>query len=155
MPATKNYLNLTMLKKINASIFLLLITLFLFSSCDKDNYNKKLGQYAVGVKYNGNKTISLRFFINGVESGLLELVSTNRPSPVNDCRDLKKPSELVNVFVVKGVPVGKHKLEIKTETGLLLETLEFNMLDKECVFQQIEIQSNKIKSQPRDIKLAF
>lgn len=134
-----------MLKKINASIFLVLTALFLLASCDKDNFNKKLGQYAIGLKYKGDAALKLQFSVDGKESGTLQVVNTNRPSPVSDCKDLKKPETLINVFVVKDVTVGKHQLEIKTETGILLETLEFNMLDKECVFQEIEIPLSKVK----------
>lgn len=134
-----------MLKKINASIFTLLIALFLLSSCDKDNFNKKLGQYAIGLKYNGDATLNINFFIDGKESGALKVVNTVRPSPVNDCKDLKKPENLINVFVVKDVAIGKHQLEIKTNTGILLKTLEFNMSDKECVFQEYEIPLHKMK----------
>ena len=136
---------ITMLKKINASIFLLFIALFLLPSCDKDNFNKKLGQYAIGLKYKGDTALTLHFFIDGRESGTLQIMSTNRSSPINDCKDLKKPETLVNVFVAKNIAVGKHQLEIKTDSGTLLETLEFNMLDKECVFQEIHIPMNKIK----------
>lgn len=134
-----------MFKKINASIFTLLIALFLLPSCDKDNFNKKLGQYAIGLKYKGDAALNLRFSIDGKESGTLQAVTTVRPSPVNDCKDLKKPEHLVNVFVIKDVAVGKHQLEIRTESGILLETLEFNMSDKECVFQEIEIPLHKMK----------
>lgn len=134
-----------MLKKINASIFPLLIALFLLPSCDKDNFNKKLGQYAIGLKYKGDAALNLQFFIDGKESGTLQVVTTGRPSPVNDCKDLKKPENLINVFVIKDVSVGKHQLEIKTDTGILLETLEFNMSDKECIFQEIEIPLHKMK----------
>ncbi len=134
-----------MFKKINASIFLLLIALFLLSSCDKDNFNKKLGQYAIVLKYKGDATLNLQFFIDGKESGTIQVVNTGRPSPVNDCKDLKKPENLINVFVIKEVTVGKHQLEIKTDSGILLETLEFNMFDKECVFQEIEIPLHKMK----------
>lgn len=134
-----------MFKKINASIFLLLIGFFLFSSCDKDNFNKKLGQYAIGIKYKGDANLNLHFFIDGNENGTLQVVATSRPSPVNDCKDLKRPETLINVFVAKDVAIGKHRLEIKTETGILLETLEFNMQDKECVFQDIHIPAYKVK----------
>ena len=134
-----------MLKRINASIFTLLIALFLLPSCDKDNFNKKLGQYAIGLKYKGDSALNLRFFTDGKEIGTLQVVTTGRPSPVNDCKDLKKPENLVNVFVIKDVAVGKHQLEIRTDSGVLLETLEFNMFDKECVFQEIEIPLHKMK----------
>ena len=90
-----------MFKKINASIFLLFIALFLLSSCDKDNFNKKLGQYAIVLKYKGDATLNLQFFIDGRESGTIQVVNTGRPSPVNDCKDLKKPENLINVFVIK------------------------------------------------------
>jgi len=139
-----------MLKKISTSIFLLFIVLFLLPSCDKDNVNKKLGQYAIGLKYNGDATLKLQFLIDGKESGTLQVVTTSRPSPINDCKDLKKPENLVNVFVVKNVTIGKHQLEIMTETGILLKTLEFNMLGKECVFQEIEIPLDKIKKPALD-----
>jgi|GEM_PF-2864030 len=135
-----------MLKRINTSIFSLLIALFFLSSCDKDNFNKKLGQYAVGLKYKGDANLKLHFLIDGKEIGTLKLVTTGRPSPVIDCKDLRKPENLINVFVIKDVAVGKHQLEIKTEAGILLETLEFNMFDKECVFQEIEVPLNKTKN---------
>ncbi len=135
-----------MLKKITFSIFLLLIGLFLFPSCDKDNFNKKLGQYAIGLKYKGNVTLNLQFFIDGKESGTLQVVTTSRPSPINDCKDLKKPENLINVFVIKDVAVGKHQLEIKNSAGVLLETLQFNMSDRECVFQEYEIPLDKMKN---------
>jgi len=134
-----------MTKKINASIFLLFIIVLLLPSCDKDNFNKKLGKYAIAVKYKGHEALKLQFFIDGKESGKLQLVTTSRPSPVNDCKDLRKPGELINVFVAKDVPVGKHQLEIRTEEGILLETLDFLMYDKECVFQEVNIQISKMK----------
>lgn len=134
-----------MCQKINASVFLLFITIFLLSACDKDNLNKKLGQYAVSIKYKGDTAIPLHFFIDGKESGTVQVINTDRPSSVNDCKDLKKPENLVNVFVIKNVTVGKHQIEIKTDKGTLLENLEFNMFDKECVFQMIEIPLDKLK----------
>mgnify|MGYP003582506545 CR=1 FL=1 len=134
-----------MLNKINASIFLLSMVISFLSSCNKDNLNKKFGQYAIGVKYDGDGALNLRFFIEGKESGTLQVMAIDRPSPINDCKDLKNPQELINVFVVQNVAVGKHQLEIKTEAGRLVETLEFNMFDRECIFQEISISADKIK----------
>jgi hypothetical protein len=62
------------------------------------------------------------------------------PSYVEDCSVLRKPNNLTNVFVLKKIPVGKHDVEIRTESGTLIKKLQFEMINKECVFQNLEIE---------------
>ncbi|MGV3545771.1 MAG: hypothetical protein ACO1N4_01830 [Pedobacter sp.] len=129
-----------MKKKINASLFLSLFSVLLFGSCDKENINKEFGQYAVAVSYLGNDFLQLHFLIDGKECGQFVPVPNINPSYVEDCSVLRKPDNLTNVFVLKKIPVGKHDVEIRTESGTLIKKLQFEMINKECVFQNLEIE---------------
>ena len=131
-----------MTKKVNVSLFLLFFAIFLFFSCDKENINKKLGQYAVSVNYTGREFLELQFEINGKACGNFAIVPAVNPSYIQDCSDLKKPDQLTNVFVLKDVVVGAHTLEIKTVSGRLLKKLDFQMVNKECIFQEVNIAIN-------------
>ncbi len=111
----------------------------LLFSCDKGNLNKEFGQYAVAINYNGDDFIELHFLIDGKGCGKLAPVPKVNPSYVEDCKMLGKPDQLTNIFVLKEITVGKHSLEIKTNAGVVIKTLEFEMLDRECVFQETNI----------------
>lgn len=136
-----------MMTKINVSLLSALFVLFLFFSCDKENINKEFGQYALAVNYRGDEFKKLQFFIDRKEVGALMPVPNVNASHVQDCSSLKKSKDLVNVFVERKVLTGKHVLEIKTEGGTLLKTLNFEMLNKECVFQKIDISVTQKRSQ--------
>lgn len=129
-----------MIKQFNASLFVCLFSIFFFLGCDKENINKEFGQYAVAISYTGNDFLQLRFVIDGKECGQFVPVPNVNPSYVEDCSVLSKPSNLTNVFVLKKIPVGKHELQIKTESGALVEKLQFEMINKECVFQNLAIE---------------
>ena len=133
--------------KINVSLLSALFVLLLFFSCDKENINKEFGQYAVAVNYRGDEFKKLQFFIDGQDCGGLIPVPNVNASHVQDCRTLKKSKDLVNVFVERKVLTGKHVLEIKTEGGTLLKTLNFEMINRECVFQKIDLVVNQKRSQ--------
>ena len=133
--------------KINVSLLSALFVLLLFFSCDKESINKEFGQYAVAVNYRGDEFKKLQFFIDGKECGELIPVPNVNASHVQDCRTLKKSKDLVNVFVERKVLTGKHVLEIKTEGGTLLKTLNFEMINRECVFQKIDLVVNQKRSQ--------
>lgn len=111
-----------------------------FWGCDKENVNREFGQYAVAVSYLGDDFLRLRFIIDGKECGNFVPVPKVNPSYVEDCSALRKPDNLTNVFVLKKIPIGRHELEIKTENGALVKKLEFEMINKECVFQNLEIE---------------
>ena len=135
-----NYFSMS--KKINASLSLFLLAICLLFSCDKDNVNKKFGQYAVAVSYNGNDFLELHLVIDGKECGKFTPVPNVNPSYLQDCSELKKPDNLTNVFVLKQITPGGHTLEMKTADGKLVKTLAFQMQQKECVFQEINIELN-------------
>lgn len=131
-----------MAKKNNVVIWLMLLSISLFSACDKENINKDLGQYAIAVTYNGTDSLELQFVIDGEVLGSFSPVPNVNPSYVGDCKDLKKPEELINVFVFKKIPIGLHQLEIKDKAGDLFKKLNFEMTDKECVFQEVSFSFN-------------
>lgn len=123
-------------------VFLILAFVFLFLSCDEENINKEFGQYAVAVTYSGNEFLQLHFVIDGEECGMFTPEPKVNPTYVRDCKDLKVPDNLTNVFVLKKIPAGGHIIEIKDSDGILLKTLSFEMINKECVFQNINLASN-------------
>lgn len=131
-----------MYNKIIFSFVILFFTISLLLACDKDNVNKEFGQYAVSVTYSGNSFLRLHFVIDGKECGSLVPTPNVAPSYVEDCSSLKKPDNLTNVFVLEEVPVGEHTLEIRSDEGNVVEMLAFEMLDKECVFQDLNIAFN-------------
>lgn len=123
-------------------VFLILVSVLSFLSCDKGNINKEFGQYAVAVTYSGNEFLQLHFVIDGEECGMFTPEPKVNPTYVKDCRDLKAPDNLTNVFVLKKIPAGGHVIEIKNSNGILLKTLAFEMINKECVFQDVNLASN-------------
>lgn len=128
--------------KINTPLILFFLSISLLFACDKENVNKEFGQYAVAITYSGNSFLRLYFVIDGKECGSFVPAPDVVPSYAEDCSSLKDPDNLTNVFVLKEVPVGEHTLEIRTAGGNVVKTLEFQMLNKECVFQDLDIEFN-------------
>lgn len=125
------------------SIYFSLLIAILISSCKKaDDPDKDLGQYSVAISYSGSSDLALEFFINGHKCGTILPTPNVNPTYVDDCNSLDHPSKLTNVFVLKKIPVGKHKLEVKNTAGNLVKVLEFEMLNKECIFQELAITFN-------------
>lgn len=121
-------------------LYFLLVPLFF--ACKKENVNKEFGQYAVAVTYSGYSPLELHFVIDGKECGSLIPAPNVNPSYLNDCGVLTNPNELTNVFVLKGISPGDHAIDIKTSEGEVVKKLTFKMLDKECVFQDLDIAFN-------------
>lgn len=122
-----------------AFFYVILLMVSLLFSCDRGNLNKEFGQYAVAINYNGDDFVELHFSIDGKGCGKLVPVPKVNPSYVEDCKMLGEPDQLTNIFVLQEIPVGKHLLEIKTDGGSVIKVLEFEMLDRECVFQEADI----------------
>ena len=81
------------------------------------------------------------FVIDGKECGTFVPAPNVPPSYVEDCSTLNKPDQLTNIFILKEISPGEHTVEIKTAEDELLKTLDFQMVDKECVFQELSIDS--------------
>ncbi len=130
-------------KKINAFLSLALLFIpFLFSCEKEENPGTEFGQYAVAVNYNGEDFLELHFSIDEEDCGTLAPVPNLTPTYLQNCDELKKPEQLINVFVLSKVAVGKHTLKVKTANGGFLKELEFEIGAKQCVFQQIDLSFN-------------
>jgi len=114
----------------------------MLSSCDKENINKEHGQYAITFNYAGSQHLELLVYVDGELSGSFFPVPNVIPSSTTECSDLKNPEALTNVYVVKNIAKGEHKIELKTKDNDLITTMEFEMLDKECVFQNFNLSEN-------------
>lgn len=134
--------NINMSNKLNASLLIFGIAISMLFACDKENINKKYGQYSLAISYSGKELLELHFMMDGNDCGTLAPISGALPTRVQDCSTLKKPENLTNVFVLKEITPGAHTLEIKTADGNLVKKLEFQMVNKECVFQDINIPLN-------------
>lgn len=134
--------DISMNNQTNIFFCLAFLIILSFFSCDEENINKEFGQYAVAVTYGGNELLELHFVIDGKECGMLVPESNVNPTYVKDCSALKAPDNLTNVFVLKEIPIGAHVIEIKNSNDILLKTLTFEMIDKECVFQKVNLASN-------------
>ncbi|SOD14459.1 hypothetical protein [Pedobacter xixiisoli] len=121
---------------------LLFLLFAIISACEDENFNKDFGQYGLAINYDGNDPLELYFKLDGGEAGTLLVKPKANPTYVTDCKNLKKEDNLLNVFVLKEVTVGKHTLEIKTSEGVLIKTLEFEMINRECVFQDTILSFN-------------
>lgn len=119
--------------------FLILFTISLILSCDKEALDKEFGKYSIAVSYNGSESLELHFVMDGAEIGKFVPISGANPSYVADCKSLADPDQLINIVVFDKVTKGQHKLEIKTSDGNLVKTLAFEMLNGECVFQDTSI----------------
>ena len=122
------------------SVFILLI-LLLFG-CEDENFNKDTGQYALAINYQGTDLLELHFFIDDKDCGLLSALPQVNPTYVDDCKKLRRTENLTNVFLLKDVNPGKHVLTIKTPEGKFVNTLEFQMANRECVLQNVNITLN-------------
>jgi hypothetical protein len=113
-----------------------------FLSCDKENINKESGQYAITFNYMGTQHVELLVYVDDQLSGSFFPVPNVVPSATTECRDLKDPDKLTNVYVIKDVAKGEHKIEIKNRNGQMVTTLQFEMIDRECVFQSFDLLAN-------------
>lgn len=118
---------------------LFFLSVAFLSACEDENFNKDFGQYGLSINYDGDEPLELHFILDGEKVGLLLAKPKVNPTYLKDCKNLKKEEHLLNVFVLKQVTSGKHSLEIQTPEGVAVQTLEFEMMDRECVFQDTVI----------------
>jgi hypothetical protein len=114
----------------------------MLSSCDKENINKEYGQYAISFNYTGSQLLELLVYVDGELSGSFFPIPNVIPSSTSECSDLKNPETLTNVYVIKNVTKGEHKVVLKTKAQNLITKMEFEMVDKECVFQNFNLLEN-------------
>ncbi|MGE6219076.1 hypothetical protein ACQKCH_04560 [Nubsella zeaxanthinifaciens] len=130
-----------MLNKIKFILSLLFVFISLLS-CDKANINKENGQYAITFNYVGTQHLELLVYVDGQLSGSFFPAPNVVPSSTTECRDLKDPDKLTNVYVIKDVTKGEHTIELRSKSDELITTLQFEMLDRECVFQSFNLVKN-------------
>lgn len=130
-----------MLNKIKFILSLLFVFISLLS-CDKENINKENGQYAITFNYVGTQHLELLVYVDGQLSGSFFPAPNVVPSSTTECRDLKDPDKLTNVYVIKDVTKGEHTIELRSKSDELITTLQFEMLDRECVFQSFSLVKN-------------
>lgn len=114
-------------------------SILLLFGCEEENFSKNAGQYALAISYQGQGVVELHFFIDDNDCGLLSAMPKVNPTYIDDCKKLKKAENLTNIFILKDVNPGKHVLKIKTPEGVVVNTLEFEMLDRECILQSVNI----------------
>ncbi|WAC40356.1 hypothetical protein [Pedobacter sp. SL55] len=130
-------------KKINVFLSLAFLFIPFLFSCDKEeNLGAEFGQYAVAINYNGEDFLELHFSIDEEDCGMLAPVPNLNPTYLQNCDELKKTEQLINVFVLPEVAIGKHTLKVKTANGSVLKELAFEIGAKQCVFQQIDLSFN-------------
>ncbi|MFN0254275.1 hypothetical protein [Pedobacter ureilyticus] len=121
------------------TLSVIVLSILLLFGCEEEIFSKDTGQYALAINYQGTELLELHFFVDDKDCGLLSALPQVNPTYVDDCKKLKKAENLTNVFILKEVTPGKHVLTIKTPEGRLVNTLEFQMVNKECVLQNVNI----------------
>lgn len=125
------------IKLTTLSVFVL--STLLFFSCEDENFSKDTGQYALAINYQGKELLELHFTIDDKDYGLVSALPQVNPTYVDDCKKLKNVANLTNIFLVKEMNPGKHVLKIKTREGQVINTLEFQISNRECVLQNVNI----------------
>jgi hypothetical protein len=117
--------------------FLLLITLLLLiTSCEKTN--NEYSAYILSIN-NSSSTISeVEIFLNDEFIRSIGLQTQRQASYINTCEDISNPEALVNTFVIKDLPIGNYKVEIKADNKVL-KTIQFTVKGQNCVMQSTVI----------------
>ena len=123
-------------RTLSKQLFLGLLVVFLFFSCEKEEDETGGGNYIYAVNNLTNVRHEYNIYLDGEYIGEIVAESGKIVNHASFCGNIPFAETNENVIVIKNVSTGDHILKLEDEESLnILHIENFTMTDKGCVCQ--------------------